>query len=157
MDGPATWCSLETSNFTLTFQIVDELLPLVSFEKCSWRQTLYKYKWRLFVLIGASSAWESAPGSFLFSLRNHDNLPPFKAPLKDENDIIVIYRSANSGPVFGYDLDICNNATSRRLSYTDFGDSFETPQGYAYKKTKTQSLLAGSYYFTPVEVEVLYI
>ena len=26
--------------------------------------------------------WATAPGSFLFSLRNNDDLPPFKSPLK---------------------------------------------------------------------------
>ena len=101
--------------------------------------------------------WISAPGSFLFSLRNNDDLSPFKAPLKDENDVTAIYRSVAYGPNFGFDLEIVNNAGLNGYSKTDFGDTFQLPPGYIYDTPKTQSLLAGSYKFTPAEVEVLYL
>ena len=101
--------------------------------------------------------WISAPGSFLFSLRNHDNLPPFKAPLKDEHDVAVIYRDVSWGPSFAYDLEIVDNAGSNDYSSTDLGDTFQPPPGYIFNTHQTQSLLAGNYYFTPSEIEVLYL
>ena len=44
---------------------------------------------------------KQAPGSFMFSLRNKENLPPFKAPLKDENTPHAIYAHHDYGPIFG--------------------------------------------------------
>ena len=107
----------------------------------------------LFCLI---ASWIPAPGSFLFSLRNHDDLAPFKAPLLDENHVAVIYRHSEFGPVLGLDFVIWDSAGSNDYSYTDFGECFRPPPGYIFNNTATQSLLAGSLYFTPAEIEVLY-
>ena len=103
--------------------------------------------------------YASAPGSFLFSLRNNDDLGPFKAPLKYENDWWAIYRYNSYGPCFGldYDLRIKNNAGSTTDSSTDLGFTYQAPPGYTHGKPNTKSLLAGSYYFTPSEVEVFYL
>ena len=106
-----------------------------------------------FILTGS---WTSAPGSFLFSLRNHDDLDPFKAQLKDE-DHVAIYRDGRSGPWFGFDFCIVNNAGTTAYSYTNLGWMFQPPPGYIFKHPNTQSLLAGSYHFKPTEVEVLFI
>ncbi len=107
------------------------------------------------VLTGGSAA---APGSFLFSLRNNDDLPPFKAPLKNENTPNAIYRTNHTGPGFGgdryHDLRIFLDS---RHSHTDFGHSYQMPPGYVYGAAKTRILLAGSYQFMPAEVEVLYL
>jgi hypothetical protein len=110
----------------------------------------------VFILTGA---YKSAPGSFLFSLRNKDNLPPFKAALKNQNDGNAIYCGSGYGPTFGsgHDLRIANDAKSNTNSYTNFGHTYQAPSGYTYGQANTQSLLAGSYHFTPSEVEVLYL
>ena len=96
----------------------------------------------------------SAQGSFIFSLRNNDH-SPFKAPLKDENDGMAIYRQNDSGPTFGwnYDLKIADRAGSNTNSYTHFGHTYQPPSG----PTNTKSLLAGTNYFIPSEIEVLYL
>ena len=102
----------------------------------------------------------SAPGSFLFSLRNNDDLAPFKAPLIDENDVKAIYRYSGFGPTFGWgrDLLIADNAGSNILSFTNFGTSYQLPPaGYTRHKNNTRSLLPGSVKFTPSETEVLYL
>ena len=93
----------------------------------------------------------------MFSLRNNDDLPPFKAPLKDENDGMAIYRQNGIGPTFGggHDFYIADHAVSN--SYTNFGDTYQPPSGYTFGQTNTASLLAGSYFFIPSEIEVLYI
>jgi hypothetical protein len=102
-----------------------------------------------------TAGYTSAPGSFMFSLRNNDDLPPFKAPLKDENSGNAIYRENWFGPIFGggYDLHIADHAGSNEVSYTNFGDTYQPPSG----PTNTESLLAGSYSFIPSEIEVLYL
>ena len=111
--------------------------------------------WYLFLTVW----YTSAPGSFLFSLRNNDDLAPFKAPLRDENDVTAIYRSGRAGPIFGegYDLYIYDNAGSNAYSYTNFGRSYQLPPGYTHGETNTSLLLAGSEYFSPSQTEILYL
>ena len=91
----------------------------------------------------------SAPGSFLFSLRNNYDIDPFKCPLRGQNDELAMLRS-NSGPTFGLtDMKIADNAGSSTESYIRPGYTYQAPPGY--------TLLGGSAYFTPSEVEVLYL
>ena len=100
--------------------------------------------------------YSTAPGSFLFGFGHGKS---FKAPLKDSNDVLAIYRYSWYGPTFGdgHDLYIADNAGSNAHSYTNFGSTYQAPQGYPYGAANTSSLLAGSKYFTPSEVEVLYL
>jgi len=67
----------------------------------------------------------------------------------------AIYRSSSYGPTFGgwYDIYIANNANRNTYSYTDFGSSYFLPSGVQDRET----ILAGSYKFTPDEVEVFYL
>ena len=60
----------------------------------------------------------------------------------------------------GYDLYIAPNAHQSASSYTNFGKSYELPQGYTFSSaeaSEARSLLAGSYFFSPNEVEVFYL
>ena len=99
--------------------------------------------------------YTDAPGSFLFSLRNNDNLPPFKLPLKDENNVQAILPRSDYGPTFGsyttYQLLIRDNARSNEYSLALIGDVYQPPDAYR------QTLLAGSERFKPSEVEALYL
>jgi hypothetical protein len=95
--------------------------------------------------------YASAPGSFIFSLRNKQDLAPFKAPLKSENAWQAIYRSSAYGPTFGkdHDLKIAGDAASNTNSFTNLGQTYQLPLGYNQTNTR--------YYFTPSEIEVLYL
>ena len=106
-----------------------------------------------------TDGWSSAPGSFMYSLRNNDDIAAFKSTLENENDAYAIYRYSSYGPTFGggHDLHIVNNAGSQSYSFTNFGWSYNLPLSYTEGQTNTQSLLGGSYTFTPSEVEVLYL
>ena len=66
-----------------------------------------KFRNILFSISG--SGYGQSTSSFLFSLCNKDNLPPFKAHV--QNDGKAIYRKSNYGPTFGHghDLHICDN------------------------------------------------
>ena len=67
----------------------------------------------------------------------------------------AIERTTSHGPTFGGGHDICinDNANSNTNSYADFGDSYSVPSGVQDKQT----ILAGTYKFTPDEVEVFYL
>ena len=95
----------------------------------------------------------------MFSLRNNDNLEPFKAPLRDQDDMHAIRRETGNGPIFGggHDLNIANNAGSNYYSFANLGSSYQSPPGYNFSEDNTKSMLAGSYNFQPSEIEVLYL
>ena len=89
--------------------------------------------------------------SFLFSLRNNENLPPFIAHVVPGNEQYAIYCHPDYGPTFGggHDVRIADNANGNQRSYSRFG-SYQVPPG-----TRTSNhLLAGSRSFTPTEIEV---
>ena len=107
-----------------------------------------------FYVITGSSGYKQAPGSFIFSLRNKENLPPFKVLLNDQNGN-AIYTQNNYGPTFGdgHDIHISNNAASNTNSYTYFNSAYQTPSGVS----DTRTILAGTYTFQPSEIEVFHI
>jgi len=67
----------------------------------------------------------------------------------------AIYGRSSYGPTFGAgpDIYIANNVNSNTKSYTGFGNSYSVPSGVQDKTT----ILAGTYKFTPDEVEVFYL
>ena len=71
------------------------------------------------------------------------------------NPLRAIYRSSGFGPVFGYgnDILIANNANGKTTSLTNFGYSYSVPSGVQDKST----ILAGTFFFSPDEVEVFYL
>ena len=99
--------------------------------------------------------WKQSSEAFMFSLRNKENLPPFKAPLKRRKQQYAIYSSSNYGPIFGggHDLLIFNKAASNTGSFTNFGRTYQPPRNVRNPRT----ILAGSYRFTPSEVEVFHL
>jgi hypothetical protein len=107
----------------------------------------------LYVITG--SGYKQAPGSFVFSLRNKENLPPFKAPLKDQNTPYAIHAVISYGPSFGggHDIHISNDASSNTGSYTNFNSYYQVPSGVS----STSTILAGTHNFQPSEVEVFHI
>ena len=67
----------------------------------------------------------------------------------------AIYMNPSWGPTFGggHDIYIADKANSNINSYALFGFSYDRPNGVKDHKT----ILAGSYRFTPDEVEVFYL
>ncbi len=109
------------------------------------------------VVLGSSNGWKSSSSNYIFSLRNKDNLSPFRSAVYRYSSY-AIYTNPGNGPTFGggRDLKIANNADKNRNSYANFGNTYRAPSGYSYGNGKTQALLAGSNNFTPTEVEVYY-
>ncbi len=109
------------------------------------------------VVLGSSGSYRSSSSNYIFSLRNKDNLSPFRSAVYRYNQY-AIYTTPSYGPTFGYghDLYIANNADKNRNSYANLGYTYRAPSGYSYGSSKTRALLAGSNNFTPTEVEVYY-
>ena len=97
----------------------------------------------------------SSVNAFLFSLKNKHNLKPFKAAVF-QNSHMALYHYPMYGPIIGrgHDLLISNDANSNTNSYTNLGSTYQLPPGYT---ANPQILLAGTYKFTPSEVEVFYL
>ena len=95
--------------------------------------------------------------AFLFSIRNKDNIQPFKS-LVYRNSENAIYCGSNYGPTFGggHDLYISDNANINANSHINIGHTYQPPSGYNYGNANTRALLAGKQNFSPSEVEVFY-
>ena len=65
----------------------------------------------------------------------------------------AIYRWPGSGPVFGDDIIIVNNANSNSLSFARLGGYYPAPAAVQDPFT----ILAGTFSFSPDEVEVFYL
>ena len=65
----------------------------------------------------------------------------------------AIYRASWNGPRFGWDISIVNNANSNSNSYADLDYDYPAPSAVQDPDT----ILAGTYYFSPDEVEVFYL
>ena len=91
--------------------------------------------------------------AFIFSLENKEGLAPFKSMVKHDSQ--AIYMEISCGPTFGggFDIHIADNAGHNVHSYTEFAHSFLAPSEVEEKDT----VLAGTHYFTPDEVEVFYL
>ena len=103
---------------------------------------------KYFVILGREGhAYSNS--SFLFSLRNKDNLAPFIANIKQGEEGKAIYRAQTFGPWFGNnDLLIWNNSTYNQKSYCNFGQAYQLPPVPAKK------LLAVEFKFLTSEIEV---
>ena len=116
----------------------------------------FELKNNIFSISFSGEGFQQSYVSFLFSLKNKDNLRPFKAPVF-RNHQKAICSHPSYGPNFGErDLYISNNSHVNQQSFTNFGATYQPPPGYDYGTPQTQSLLAGSYHFTPNEVEIFY-
>ena len=100
-----------------------------------------------------NSAWSYTSNAFIFSLRNKEDLEPFKSMVT--SSVYAIYRGSGHGPTFGagYDIYIADNANSNTDSYTNFGHSYSVPS----RVQDPHTILAGTNKFTPDEVEVFYL
>ena len=67
---------------------------------------------------------------------------------------VPVKSCASYGPYFNIDLFITNNAASKRDSRTYCGVNYDLPTGADYGKAC--KFYAGTYGFTPTDVEVFY-
>ena len=106
---------------------------------------------------GSSCQYRYDSQAFLFSLVNKPGWAPVKLPLY-RNYVYALYDCSSYGPTFGngHDLYVCDYASSLGNSFTYLGYTYTAPSGYSYGSTFTKTFLAGTYHFTPDEVEAFY-
>ncbi|XP_073252120.1 uncharacterized protein [Porites lutea] len=99
----------------------------------------------------SSGGWSFTRKAFIFSISNKEELDPFVSEVSRPG--WAIYRGSGYGPLFGLDIYIVNNANSNGLSYACLGRTYPAPAAVQDKYT----ILAGTYRFSPDEVEVFYL
>ena len=99
--------------------------------------------------------------AFIYSLTNnngsgHAVYNPVKLRAKPDMYNTAVSNCDLYGPTFGIsDIAISNNSASNQDSYTYCGYSYPLPPGY-YLYGSNCKFYAGSYYFTPTDIEVFY-
>ena len=111
-------------------------------------------------MIASSGGWQYDSKAFLFSLVNKPGWAPVKLPQtgKYSSNRASIYCGSSYGLIFGggNDIRIYNYASSNSHSYSNLGYTYSPPSGYSYGSTFARTFLAGTYKFTPDEVETFY-
>ena len=131
--------------------------------KVSIRTDGANYSWNIFnfSLIDSSSGYQYDSKAFLFSLVNKPGWAPVKLPQTGKYSSRRAYSIncySSYGPTFGgrNDIRIYNYASSNSNSYSNLGHTYSPPSGYSYSSTFARTFLAGTYKFTPDEVETFY-
>ena len=99
--------------------------------------------------------------AFIYSLTNnngsgHAVYNPVKLRVKPDRYKYAVVPCDSFGPIFGWgDIFISNNSASNQDSSTYCGDSYPLPQGYSLSGSNCK-FYAGSYQFTPTDIEVFY-
>ena len=151
------------TSLNLTILLLNEVQMLLAkncprANKSRWKMGSSNKLFLIFFFLLLGSGWKSSNVSFLFSLRNPNNMQPFKCPIINGKNGNAIYCDPSYGAIFGgsNDLHIVNNANTDQNSYGNLGYTYQPPAGYQYNTQQTRSLFAGSYNFTPTEIEVFY-
>ena len=102
---------------------------------------------------GNNGGYQTDANAFIFSLINQYNYP---VRLNVTNAANAIFASSSYGPIFGngFDLYIADQFISNTNSRTQLGNAYQLPLNMTYGTMASQSFLAGSYYFQPIEIEV---
>ena len=103
-------------------------------------------------MLDPSSGWlGSTRKAFIFSISNKEELDPFVSEVRRPQGAII--RDSWNGPRFGWDISIVNNANSSSNSYARFVWAYPAPAAVQDRHT----ILAGTVFFSPDEVEVFYL
>ena len=89
--------------------------------------------------------------AFIFSISNKEELDPFVSEVRRPDR--AIQRWSGWGPVFGGDIGIANNANNNNNSDARLDWYYPAPAAVQNRYT----ILAGTEYFSPDEVEVFYL
>ena len=109
------------------------------------------------MLLSGRYAYTYSNSSFLFSLRNKDNVAPFIANIKQGKENKALFPTSCHGPWFGSnDILVYGNSNCNNKSYSNFGQSYQLPPGYVQDTEEARNLLAGVFKFSTSEIEVFY-
>ena len=101
----------------------------------------------------SSGNWSATSEAFIFSLNNNEGLAPFVSQVEKGITDWAIYGNSQFGPYFGIDAIITDNADSNSFSEAGLGYFYSAPPAVQDSDT----VLAGTWFFSPDEVEVFYL
>ena len=101
----------------------------------------------------SSGGYGATSEAFIFSLNNNEGLAPFVSKVRETSTQWAIYRHSYYGPRFSWDVFIVDNADSNDNSRARLGSNYFVPPAVQDRYT----VLAGTKYFSPDEVEVFYL
>ena len=115
----------------------------------------------LYFLVGSGSGYRYDSKAFIFSLVNKPGWAPVKLPQTGKYSSRrqhSIYNYPSNGLIFGggNGIYISNYASSNSNSHSNLGYTYSPPSGYSYGSTFAKTFLAGTYVFTPEEIETFY-
>ena len=102
-------------------------------------------------MLESSGGYGFTRKAFIFSISNKEELDPFVSEVRRPD--WAINRWSDYGPRFGYGIYIANNANSNSNSFARLGGYYAAPAAVQKRRT----ILAGTKYFSPDEVEVFYL
>ena len=102
-------------------------------------------------MLESSGGYGFTRKAFIFSISNKEELDPFVSEVRRTG--AAIFRFSWYGPVFSPKICIVNNANNNSDSRAGFGFSYPAPAAVQNPNT----ILAGTLYFSPDEVEVFYL
>ena len=124
--------------------------------------TYFQYHFVFFLLASSSSGrYQYDSKAFLFSLVNKPGWAPVKLSQTGQysnRKSYSIYIHSSYGPTFGggFDINIKSDASSNSNSYSYLGHTYSPPSWYSSGSTFARTFLAGTFKFTPDEVETFY-
>ncbi|CDW75181.1 tldc domain-containing protein [Stylonychia lemnae] len=126
-------------------ELIDDKGPIVGLIKSQHDQVFGGY---------CSLGWKSAGAfveddkAFIFSLTKKT-----KHELSQNKNQAVYY---DNGFMlwFGYDILLYNDCNANASSYSNFGNSYQLPDGMAIGSEEANNYIAGSHYFTVSEIEI---
>ena len=135
----------------------DGCLLQVSIRKISQMALLF----HLYFVVGSGSRYWYDSNAFLFSFVNKPGWAPVRLPQTGKYSSSrkhSIEDTRSNGPTFGggHDIKISDFVSSNRNSFSNLGYSYSPPRGYTYSSTFARTFLAGTYVFTPGEIETFY-
>lgn len=109
---------------------------------------------RIFSLSGSPCRYSAASKAFLFSLYNIDGYAPVNLTQYSYANQ-AMYGCSSYGPTFGgHDVFISDDAVNNNQSYTHCGHTYSAPPGYSTHSSCP--FFAGSFFFSPTDIEVFY-
>ena len=96
----------------------------------------------------------------MFSLSNVEQVQPFRLAVKPHQTRFAAETSEHMGPKFGVsDLSVnFETSATPQESYSTLGGSYPHPaKGGPVSRISKETFLAGSYSFTPEDIEVFYL
>ena len=102
-------------------------------------------------MLESSGGFGFTSKALIFSISNKEQLDPFVSEVRSPHS--AIFRWSAYGPVFGAHIAIVNNANSNSFAYARLGTDYPAPAAVQDPDT----ILAGTFAFSPDEVEVFYL